>query len=92
MLSLEKTKKYLKVDYDEDDDLILGLINDARNRCISIIRKEEAEVPDTDSVSNFDLACLFAVAYAYEHREEADYGKLNLSLRDLLFNDREAKF
>lgn len=38
------------------------------------------------------VANLYAVAYLYEHREEADHKELMLSLRDLLFGVREVKF
>ena len=34
-------------------------------------------------------AILYTVAYLYEHREEADYHDLNLTLRNLLFAIRE---
>ena len=38
------------------------------------------------------IAVLYAVAYLYEHREEADHHALVLSLRDLLFGDRRPAF
>ena len=37
-------------------------------------------------------AILYAVAYLYEHREEADHHELTLTLRSLLFGIREAAF
>ena len=38
------------------------------------------------------LAVMYAVAYLYEHREEADHKTLTLGLRALLFGVRETGF
>ena len=38
------------------------------------------------------MAVLFAVAYLYEHREDADYHNLLLTLRSLLFGERRDAF
>ena len=38
------------------------------------------------------MALMFCVAYTYEHREDCDYKSLNLTLRALLYADREARF
>ena len=35
---------------------------------------------------------LYAIAYFYEHREEADYKALTISLRALLFGSRKEEF
>jgi hypothetical protein len=35
---------------------------------------------------------MYAVSYIYEHREEADYLDLTLTLRSLLFGDRKPGF
>lgn len=47
---------------------------------------------ELSSISNFDMALMFCVAYTYEHREDCDYKSLNLTLRALLYADREARF
>ena len=44
------------------------------------------------SEKNAKVAILYAVAYFYEHREEADYKALTLSLRALLFGSRKEEF
>ena len=41
---------------------------------------------------NGKVALLYAVAYFYEHREDADYHALTLSLRALLQGNRKAGF
>ena len=38
------------------------------------------------------IAVMYAVAYLYEHRENADYKALTLSLRSLLFGIRKEGF
>ena len=38
------------------------------------------------------IAILYAVAYLFEHREEADHYELDLTLRALLFGVREVRF
>lgn len=89
-VTLEEMKKYLRVDFDDDDALIEKLITEAKNRCKDILRIEDET--DTSSISNFDLGVMYCVAYTYEHREDCDYKSLNLALRGLLFGDREARF
>ncbi len=93
-ITLQDMKIFLRVDFDDDDTLIEKLMVDATNRCMDILRideNERAEI-DTSSISNFDLAVMYCVAYTYENRETCDYKKLNLGLRGLLFGDREDKF
>lgn len=93
-VTLDDVKLFLRVDYNDDDTLIEKLMVDATNRCMDILRVDENDraTLDTSSISNFDLAVMFCVAYTFENREECDYKKLNLSLRGLLFGDRESKF
>lgn len=90
MITLDEMKKYLRVDFNDDDALIEKLMHESKNRCLDILRKEMKE--ETDSISNFDMALMYSVAYIYEHREDCDYAKLNLALRDILFAEREARF
>ncbi len=90
MLTLEEVKNYLRVDHDEDDALIEGLISSALKLCMDIYRTEDQEEFDADQ--NSKVAVLYAVAYLYEHREEADHNGLSLSLRALLSGDRKAGF
>lgn len=88
-VSLKEAKTYLRVDFDEDDDLIKQIITTATNLCRDIARVEDSKFNDDESTK---LAILYAVAYLYEHREEADHTALTLSLRSLLFNQRKAMF
>lgn len=88
-VSLKEAKTYLRVDFDEDDDLIKQIITTSTNLCRDIARVEDSKFNDDESTK---LAILYAVAYLYEHREEADHTALTLSLRSLLFNQRKAMF
>jgi uncharacterized phage protein (predicted DNA packaging) len=87
-VTLDEMKNYLRVDTDEDDDLIEKLIRSSERICEDILRTDQSE---TDS-EVFDTAIMFTAAYLYEHREEADHHALTLTLRSLLFGDRKAEF
>ena len=90
IVTLEEMKKYLRVDHTDDDDLLIGIISAAVRTCMAVARIE-----DMDAFSespNAKIAVMYAVAYLYEHREEADHNALNLSLRALLIDIREEGF
>ena len=90
IVCLNKVKSYLRVDTDEDDGLLRTLVRSAEKQCMDILRTDDIEV--LKACPNGKLAVLFAVAYYYEHREEADHHALNLTLRALLFGSREVGF
>ena len=52
------------------------------------LRVEYLALPE----DNARTAVLYAVAYLYEHREEADHHQLTLDLRSLLFGIRKEGF
>ena len=58
--------------------------------CLDILRTEDKTV--LKSTKNAKIAVLYAIAYFYEHREEADYKALTISLRALLFGNRKEGF
>ena len=90
MLTLEEAKNYLRVDFDEDDVLIENLIDAGKSLCMDILRTNDESVLEADR--NGKVALLYTIAYFYEHREEADYHTLTLSLRALLSGNRKAGF
>lgn len=55
-ITLDEMKKYLRVDYTDDDSLIEKLMQEGRNRCLDILRMDQKATVDTDSISNFDMA------------------------------------
>lgn len=88
MLSLDEVKRYLRVDSSDEDDLINSFIATADSLVKDVSRKESDEA----SAPVMNVAEMYAVAYLYEHREEADHKDLLLTLRAILFGVREAKF
>ena len=91
VVSLEEMKNYLRVDTSEDDNLISTLIKSAEKMCLAIARKDE-EVIIKENFEEYKVAVLYAAAYLYEHREEADHHELTITLRSMLFGARKAGF
>ena len=89
LVALEEMKKYLRVDFDDDDALIENFITTGLNLCTDIARVSADEFEKSPSSK---IAVMYAVAYLYEHRENADYKALTLSLRSLLFGVRRERF
>ena len=91
LLELAEVKNYLRVDTDEEDGLVTRLSQSAETLCMDVARiadaKEFAALGDTAKT-----AVLYATAYLYEHREEADHHALTLTLRSLLFGVRKEGF
>ncbi len=90
LVTLEEMKGYLRVDYDEDDALIESMIGAAEKMCMDVARMDDKG--EFAAVENAKISVLFAAAYLYEHREEADHHALNLTLRALLFGSRKEGF
>ena len=88
LVSLEEMKKYLRVDFD-DDVLIENFITTGQNLCADIAR---LSVDELGAIPSSKIAVMYAVAYLYEHRENANYKELTLSLRSLLFGIRKEGF
>ncbi|WP_302389544.1 head-tail connector protein [Phascolarctobacterium faecium] len=86
MVDLEEMKAYLRVDGDEEDGLIEKLMETAERLSKDVARD------DALSTATMRMAMLYATAYLYEHREEADHNDLLLSLRALLMGERKAAF
>ena len=89
-VSVKEVKTFLRVDHNEDDTLIRSYIYAAESLCLDIMRTDDRTM--LKSEKNAKVAILYAVAYFYEHREEADYKALTLSLRALLFGSRREEF
>ena len=91
LVSLAEIKQYLRVSFDDDDALLEQLLSTAEELCMAVARVDDAEAVSA-STNHLRIGILYAVAYLYEHREEADHHKLTLNLRSLLFGIREAAF
>ena len=89
-ITLDEMKNYLRVDYPEDDALIESLISSAGQLCMDVARAKDKGEFMEKPVSK--IAVMYAVAYLYEHREEANHNNMNLTLRALLFSSHEGGF
>ena len=82
VVTLDEMKKYLRVDFEDDDVLLRNIMESAQTLCMDAFEEEPCA----------RIAVMYAVAYLYEHREEADHHALTLSLRSLLFGCRQEGF
>lgn len=89
IVNLDEMKMYLRVDSGDEDALITQLLESAEKLCMDIVRGDEETLIKS---KNCKMAILYTTAYLYEHREEADYKQLMLTLRSLLFGDRRDGF
>ena len=90
IVALDEMKNYLRVDFADDDKLLENIIAAAEKQCMDIVRTESEE--EFSKLPNARISVMFAAAYLYEHREEANHNAMNLTLRALLFGDREVSF
>ena len=90
VVALEEMKNYLRVDYDEEDVLIETMLVAAEKLCMDVARMEDRE--GFSKVENAKVSVLYAAAYLYEHREEANHHALALTLRALLSGSRKEAF
>ena len=88
-VDLEEMKKYLRVDFDDDNALIENFIITGQNLCADIAR---LSVDELGAIPSSKIAVMYAVAYLYEHREDTDHHQLTLSLRSLLEGVRRSVF
>ena len=90
IITLDEAKNYLRVDTEDDDRLIESFLTAARRLCMDVLRTDE--LSDLEIEPNGKVAVLYATAYLYEHREEADHKALTISLRSLLSGSRKETF
>ena len=86
IVTLKEAKKYLRVDFEDDDAIIHKFIKTAETLCEGTLRKPVEPLPINK------MAVLFAVSYLYEHRESADMDELTRMLRYILATEREVAF
>lgn len=86
VVSLEEMKQYLRVNFEDDDSFITNAMHSAESLCADIARLSVEEFSETQTAK---IAVMYAVAYLYEYREDADHHALTLSL---LEGVRRSKF
>lgn len=89
MVTLEDAKKYLRIDYADEDELIENEISAAERLVADVLRTDSLDDTNSPLVT---AAVLYALAYLNEHREEADHHALLLSLRAILSGERSPGF
>ena len=87
MMTLTEVKNYLRVDHTEDDALILSLMDTAKKLVKDVGRMDEQAFTVNEETTR--QAMLYTISYLDENRNNADYHKLTLILRSLLFAQRE---
>ena len=89
IVALDEMKGYLRVDFDDDDELIQHFIIAGENLCADIAR---ISVEELSEIPSSKIAVMYALDYLYEHREDEDHHALTISLRSLLFGSRREVF
>ena len=87
MVTLQEVKQYLWIDFEDDDTLLLSLISTAKQLVMDVGRMDEERFSENEDVVR--TAMLYTVSYLYENRNTADFSKLTLTLRAMLFAQRE---
>lgn len=90
LITVEEMKKYLRVDSADDDALIRQLMETSEKMVADVSRRNAGELDEISEVAK--TAELYATAYLYEHREEADHRDLTGTLKNLLSTVRKEAF
>lgn len=89
-VTLEEAKGYLRVDSSDEDDLILRLMETSDSLILNVTRRTRAGLKHHEALIR--TAELYAIAYLYEHREEANHKAMTETLKYLLFGIRKERF
>ena len=76
----------------EDDLKELGKVETDDDGSVTAVRTDAFSVTEAIQIREMlKIATLYALAYFYEHREDADHHALNMTLRSILFAVRERR-
>lgn len=90
VVDLEEIKQYVRIDSSEEDALLLTLAATSQNLCSDILR--HSFEPEDEISDPIRTAVLYGISYLYENREQADFKDLILTLKYLLFGQRDEVF
>ena len=90
IITLDEMKNYLRVDHEDDDILLESLIASSQQLCMDVARITDES--DFEKEPTSKIAVMYAVAYQYEHREDANHLELTFSIRALLSGIRQEGF
>ena len=88
VLTVDEVKQHLRIDNDEEDSLIEGLIRQAQASAEDYCRVSF----DEDAAEPVRLACLLFVSYYYENRDIPDmvtYKSMRMAFEHLLYPHRD---
>lgn len=85
-VSLDEVKEYLKVEYNDEDTLLLTLIQAAQQLCEDVLRGPVSADPV------IKIAMLYAVGYLFENRACTDFTELTQMLKYILSSKRKEAF
>lgn len=89
-VTLDEVKEYLRIDTCAEDTTLDSLMNSAYSLCLDISRLDESAFDAAGGIAK--TAVLYAIAYFYEHRDEADHRALTMTLMCLLMGIRREGF
>ena len=88
VITVDEVKRHLRIEYDEEDELIEKLIAQAQAAAEDFCRVSfEEDVPEP-----VRLACLLFVSYHYENRDIPDmttYKSMRMAFEHLLYPHRD---
>ena len=91
LVTIGEMHNHLRLDSAQDAVPVPQPITAAQQFCKDILRVDKLE--DTgEGEDTIKVAIFYTVTYMYEHREQADYKELALTLRALLSGVRKDKF
>ena len=90
-VSLDEAKSFLRVDFDDEDELIQSSLFTAKKLILDLIRRPIEDLSD-DEGEIFRYAVLYIVGYLYDHRDDSSYTSLVKNLRSILFGLRKEEF
>lgn len=90
VVTLKEAKQYLRVDSSDEDESISQFMRTAEHLILDVSRRPAEELEAYGDIVR--AAELYAIAYLYEHREEADHRAMTETLKYLLFSVRKEAF
>ena len=90
VVTLKEAKQYLRVDSSDEDASIVQFMCTAECLILDVSRRSAEELEAYEDIVR--TAELYAIAYLYEHREEANHRAMTETLKYLLFSVRKEAF
>ena len=88
--SLDEIKLFLRLDSNDEDNLLTSLEATAESIVADIARADLSTFSPLPEI--YRIAVLYAVTNLYENRESDDHHALMLTLRNFLFGERVSVF